>query len=29
MAFTQPYGPYNPGFQREVPDSDFDELVEK
>ncbi|KAG1884610.1 hypothetical protein F4604DRAFT_1878654 [Suillus subluteus] len=28
MAFPQPYDPYNPGFQREVPDSDFDELVE-
>ncbi|KAG1808443.1 uncharacterized protein BJ212DRAFT_1485099 [Suillus subaureus] len=28
MAFPQPYNPYNPGFQHEVPDSDFDELVE-
>lgn len=26
---NQSYDPYNSGFRREDPDSDFDELIEK
>ncbi|KAG0705855.1 hypothetical protein DFH29DRAFT_980756 [Suillus ampliporus] len=29
MAFPQYYDPHNPGFQREDPDSEFDELIQK